>query len=169
MEWSTLANFGVQWQAPKDLKNQDNPNVPKLTKSASITKWIESFKLHMNTIVGVMNCPLVYVVQEKYDLANVTRGNLMAGQPHSEENGSLEAELVQITSHNHPLFRNDNGGIYHKMERSLSGSNYSSTIVQFLKNREGDKAFNALVYQHAGKPVWEKRIKDAETYLMNRK
>ena len=93
----------------------------------------------------------------------------MAGQTHSEENGALEAELVQLTSHDHPLFRNDNGDVYDRMERALSVSNYSSTVVKFRKKREGDKAFKALVSQHAGKPVWEKRIKDAETYLMNSK
>ena len=104
MEWSTLANFDVQWQALKDLKKQDNPDVPKLTKNGSIIKWIDSFKLHLNAIVGVRNCPLLYVVREQADLTNVTLGNFMAGQPHSEENGSLEAELVQLTSHNHLLF-----------------------------------------------------------------
>ena len=85
----------------------------------------------------------------------------MAGQTHSEENGLLEVELVHLTSHNHPLFCNDNGDVNDRMERSLSGSKYSLTIIQFQKKREGDKAFKALVSQHAGKPVYEKRIKDA--------
>ena len=40
MEWSTLENFDVQWQAMKDLKKQEDPDVPKLTKSGSIIKWI---------------------------------------------------------------------------------------------------------------------------------
>ena len=85
----------------------------------------------------------------------------MSGHPYSEENGSLEAELVQLTSHNNPLYCNDNGDVYNRMEQALSGSNYSLTIIQFQKKREGDKAFKALVSQHAGKPVYEKRIKDA--------
>ena len=117
----------------------------------------------------VRNYTLVYVVREQGDLTNVTRGNLMAGQTHSEENGSLEAELVQLTSHDHSLFRNDNGDVYDRMEQALSGPNYSSTIIRSRKKREGDKDFKALVSQHAGKPVWEKGIKDAETYLMNSK
>ena len=95
----------------------------KPTKSGSIIKWIDSLNLHLNAIVGVRNCPLVFVVREQADLTNITRGTLMAGQPHSEENGSLEAELFQLTSHNHPLFRNDNGDVYDRMERALSGSN----------------------------------------------
>ena len=120
--------------------------------------------MHLNAIVGVRNSPLVYVVREQSNLTHFTRGNLMAGQPHSEENVSLEAELIQLTSHNHPLFRNENGDVYNRMEQALSGSNYSLTIIQFRKKREGDKALKAILSQHAGKPVLEKRIKDAETY-----
>ena len=145
MEWSTLENFDVQWQALKYLKKKDDPDAPKITKSGSIIKCIEYFKLHMNAIVGVRNWPLVYVVREEADLTNVTRGNLIAGQPHSEENVSLEAELVQITSHDHPLFRNDSGDVYERMERALSGLNYSSAIIQFQKKRESDKTFKAKI------------------------
>ena len=84
MEWSTLAKFDVQWKALKDLNNQDDPDVPKLIKSGRIIKFIESFKMHLNAIVDERNFPLVYIVKEQDDLTNVTRGNLMAGQPHSE-------------------------------------------------------------------------------------
>ena len=55
MEWSTLENFDVQWQALKYLKKKDDPDAPKITKSGSIIKCIEYFKLHMNAIVGVRN------------------------------------------------------------------------------------------------------------------
>ena len=43
MHWKTLTNFNIQWNALKDLKKQDNPDVPKITKNGSIIKWIESF------------------------------------------------------------------------------------------------------------------------------
>ena len=66
----------------------------------------------------------MYVVREQSDLNNVNRGNLISRQPHSKENDSLEAELVQLTSHDHPLFFNDNGDAYGRMEQALSGSNY---------------------------------------------
>ena len=45
MNWKTLANFELQWDALKEMKKQDDPEVPKLDKG-SIIKWIESFKLH---------------------------------------------------------------------------------------------------------------------------
>ena len=40
MNWKTLANFELQWDALKELKKQDDPEVPKLEKG-SIIKWIE--------------------------------------------------------------------------------------------------------------------------------
>ena len=52
MNWKTLANFELQWDALKELKKQDDPEVPKLEKG-SIIKWIESFKLHYSNVVGV--------------------------------------------------------------------------------------------------------------------
>ena len=50
-------------------------------------------------------------------LADVTRTNeyvpavappLQVGQPHSEEHGSIEGELIACASHTHALFRDDN-------------------------------------------------------------
>ena len=54
MNWKTLANFKLQWDALKELKKQDDPEVPKPEKG-SIIKWIESFKLHCINVVGVRN------------------------------------------------------------------------------------------------------------------
>ena len=52
MNWKTLANFEIQWDALKKLKKQDYPGVPNLEKGG-IIKWIESFKLHCSKGVGV--------------------------------------------------------------------------------------------------------------------
>ena len=40
MNWKTLANFEIQWDALNKLKNQYDPGVTKLEKG-SIIKWIE--------------------------------------------------------------------------------------------------------------------------------
>ena len=58
MNWKTLANFDLQWDALKELKKQYDPEVPKLEKG-SITKWIKSFKLHCRNVVGVRNLTIV--------------------------------------------------------------------------------------------------------------
>ena len=104
--------------------------MPKLEKG-SIIKWIESFKLHCNTVVGVRNFPIVYVI-DKHG-ANTSRPALATNQPHSEEYGSVESELVKLLSWNHPLFKNDNNNVFYRMERELIGTPYASTIVLFRK------------------------------------
>ena len=84
MNWKTLANFKLQWDALKELKKQDGPEVPKL-KKGSIIKWIKSFKFHCSNVVGVRNFPIVYFIDERK--ANTSRPALATNQPHSEEYG----------------------------------------------------------------------------------
>ena len=81
--WKALPNFDFQWNALKDLKKKDDIEAPNLTKNGSIIKWIEYFKFHLNAIVGVCNCPLVYVVRDQHDLSGVTSGTLLIDQPQS--------------------------------------------------------------------------------------
>ena len=122
MKRKKLANFELQWDALKELKNQDDPEVPKLEKR-SIIKCIESFKLHCSNVVGVRNCPIVYVIDERK--ANTSRPALATNQPHSEEYGSVESELVKLLSWDHLLFKNDNNNAFDRMERELIGTPYA--------------------------------------------
>ena len=137
--------------------------MPKLEKG-NIIKWIESFKLHCSNVVGVQNCPIVYVINERE--ANTSRSELATNQPHNEEYGSVESELVKLLSWDHPLFNNDNNNFFERMERALIGTPYASTIVRFFKGRDGNKAMEAIISQHAGKDLWEKRIKHSEDYMV---
>ena len=36
MHWNTLTNFDIQWNVLKDIKKQDDPDVPNLTKNIII-------------------------------------------------------------------------------------------------------------------------------------
>ena len=76
--------------------------------------------------------------------------------------------MVKLLSWNHPLFKNDINNIFNRMERALIGTPYDSTIVRLRKARDGNKAMAAIVYQHAGKYVWEKRIKHSEEYMIQK-
>ena len=126
MNWKALANFEIQWDALKYLKKKYDPEVPKLDKG-SILKWIESLKLNCSNIVGVKNSPIVYVIDERE--ANTSRLASATNQPHSEEYGSVESELVKLLSWNHMLFKNDNNNVFNRMERELTGTPYASNIV----------------------------------------
>ena len=167
--WTTLKNFDLQHQALLDKKKRDEPDVPKLTSKMSIVKWIESFKLHCYAIIGVRNCPIYYVIRNVADVSGIVRPPLLPNQPHSAEYGSIEGELIHLSSHDHPLFQQDNTNVYDRMEIGLRGSAYAATMVKYRKKRDGVGAMTALVSQHAGKSVWEKRIKTAEDYIQSRK
>ena len=96
------------------------------------------------------------------------RPALATNKPHSEEYGSVESDLVELLSWNHPLFNNDNNNVFDGMERALIGTPYASTIVRFCKARDGNKAMAAIVSHHFGKDVWEKRIKHSEEYMIQK-
>ena len=102
----------INYSSHLELKNQDGLEVPKL-KKGSIIKWIESFKLHCSNVVGVRNCPIVYVINERN--ANTLRPALATNQPHSEEYRSVESELVKLLSWDHLLFNNDNNNVFDRM------------------------------------------------------
>ena len=82
MSWRTLTNFDMQWQALLNQEKQDEPEVPKLGKNGIILKWIESFKLHTKSIIGVRMCSLSYALDNEASKATA-RPDLIAHQPHS--------------------------------------------------------------------------------------
>ena len=97
----------------------------------------------MRAIIGMHAAPLLYVI---CDLELVPPAIPLAiDQPHSVEHGAVEDELIARTSHSHPLFRNDNGEVFDLLETSLCGTNYSATIVQFRKARDGRSTYFSLV------------------------
>ena len=102
--------------------------------------------------MGVRNFPIVYVINDREE--NTSRPSLETNQPHSEEYGSVESELVKLLSWDHPLFKNNNNNVFNRIERALIGTPYASTIVRFRKARDGNKAMAAIISQHAGKDVW---------------
>ena len=69
-------------------------------------------RLHLRAIIGVRNVPLAYVVRKLVGVVAEGAPILLDNQPHSEEHGSVEEELVLRTFHTHPLYRNDNNDVY---------------------------------------------------------
>jgi hypothetical protein len=109
---------------------------PKLTKHYPVHKWMESFVLFLGQNVGVRDAPLGYVVRAKAIVPAVPPP-LQAGEPHSEEHGSIEGDLVGRMTHNHALFKVDNGSVFDFIEISMRGSDVTSLIAPFCKTRDG--------------------------------
>ena len=112
-------------------------------------------------------CSLSYALDDAASKATA-RTDLIAHQPHSADYGSTTKELAALTLHDHPLYALDNGNVYNRIERALTGTSHSSAIILFRRTRDGKRAMDALVSQFARKVVWEIIIKDAQDYLMNK-
>ena len=63
IQWNqVMSNFEIQWKALKDRKDEDDPDVPKITKALPIIKWTEAFQDFLNRVIGDRMIPLAYVI-----------------------------------------------------------------------------------------------------------
>ena len=103
MRWEpVIKNFKNHWKALTERKKEDNPDTPKISRGLPIINWTEAFFDFLHRVIGVRTIPLAYVVRQDAAVP-VAVPPLAAGQPYSEEYGSVEAELIARASHNHPL------------------------------------------------------------------
>ena len=94
MTWNTvMRNFNEQWKALEERKENENPDVPKITKALPVIKWTEAFTDYLSRAIGVRMIPLAYVIRPEADVP-VAAPALAAGEPYSLEHGSVEQELV---------------------------------------------------------------------------
>jgi hypothetical protein len=77
--------------------------------------------------------------------------------------------MIMRMSHAHPLFKVDNGAVFELIETAVRGTAVAASIAPFRCERNGCNAFIAIRAQHAGKDVWDKLIKEAETILETQK
>lgn len=169
LQWThVMKNFEIQWKALKDRKDNDEPEVPKVTKALPIIKWSEAFNDFSNRAIGVCHSiPLAYVIRAEVDVSAAAPA-LMQHQPHSELYGSVEAELVGRASHDHPLYRDDNATVYYNLEEATRGTAYAASIKPYQRAKDGRGAFLALTSQYAGKDKWEAKLKRQDQLLHTR-
>ena len=58
-----MSNFEIQWKALKDRKDEDDPDVPTITKALPIIKWTEAFQDFLHRAIGARMIPLAYVIR----------------------------------------------------------------------------------------------------------
>ena len=88
-----MKSFKIQWMALKERKGDDSPDVPKISKALPVIKWMEAFQDFLYTKIGNRNIPLAYIIRDEPH-PPAAAPPLAAGQPHSIEHGSVEAELI---------------------------------------------------------------------------
>jgi hypothetical protein len=149
-----MKNFEIQWKALMDKKDKDEPDTPKISKSLNIMKWSESFRDILHRCIGLWNVPIVYVIRDEAAVPAAVPA-LMAGQPHSTEAGSVKMELTLWSSHVHPLFREDNETVYHRLEEATRGTSYAASLKPYQRTKDVRGAFQAIISQYAGEDKWE--------------
>ena len=104
MRWTQVGkNFNVQWKALKARKDEDDPEVPKITRSLPIIKWTKAVQDFLHRVIGVRTIPLAYVIRTTVDVL-VPMPALQPNQLRSDLHGSVEVELVAQVSYAHALF-----------------------------------------------------------------
>ena len=168
IQWNqVMSNFEIQWKALKDRKDEDDPDVPKITKALPIIKWTEAFQDFLNRVIGTRVIPLAYVIRIDPQVPGLAPP-LAANQPHSTEHGSVEGELIAGAAHTHALFRDDNSVVYYHLEEATGGTSYAASIKPFQRGKDGREAWKALASQYAGKDKWEAEMKHQEQLLHTR-
>ena len=81
------------------------------------------------------------------------------------KNGSIEVELVAHASHDHELYKEDNGAVYYQLEEATCGTTYSASIKPFQCGKDGRGAWLALTSQYAGNDKWEDELKRQDDLL----
>ena len=161
-----IKNFELQWKALSERRDEELADVPKVTKALPIISWIEAFADHLSNRIGTRMIPLSYVIRENANPPAVPP--LAVGKPHSSEYGSVEADMVALSSHNHPLYRDDNAQVYFALEQGLRGTSYLSSIKPFQRTRNGREAYFSVQRQYAGEDKWNAEIRKQEEVTHNR-
>ena len=169
MRWmGAIKAFIPHWKALTDKKkNDDVPDVPKITKALVVIKWTEAFGDFLNRVLGRRFIPLAYVIRPE-SVVPAAAPDLATGQPYGAIFGSVEEELVQRGSHDHALFREDNALVYFYLEEATRSTSYAASIKPFQRAKNGRGAWLAMVAQYAGEDKWRAEWTLQDDLLHNR-
>ena len=164
--WPVVKSFVEQWKALLEKKKADVGQAPKLTKDRVIHKWLESFQQYLSDKIGVRNSPLTYLTRPQ--IAPPVLQPREPGEPYSSNFTSIEEELRFCLSHVHNLHRPDNNALYQMIDRATTGHDVGATIAPYRRSQDGRGAILAIMSQHAGRHVWDKIVKEANSVLQSR-
>ena len=131
IHWTPVVkNFDIQWKALVDRKKSDEPDIPKISRTLPVLKWMEAFSDYLHRVIGSRMIPLAYVIREHANPPGTAppRAN---SQPHSEEHRSVEMDMIMRASHDHAPFRGDNAKVYFKLEEATRLTMYAASIKPY--------------------------------------
>ena len=168
IHWTPVVkNFDIQWKALVDRKKSDEPDIPKISQTLPVLTWMEAFSDYLHRIIGSHMIPLAYVIREHVNPPGAAPPRATS-QPHLEEHGSVEMDMIMRASHDHALFREDNAKVYFKLEEATRSTMYAASIKPYQRTKNGQGAWIALASQYTGQDKFEAEIKSAEDVFHNR-
>ena len=163
-----LKDFQIEYDSIVRLSEQDEPDLPKISKDLPIMPWQAAFENYCSSIFRVRKIPLLYIIRPNDDPPELVDDPLMPGCLYGES-GSLLDDLVARSSHLHPLFKPDNQKVYKLLSECTLGTQYASTVTTFARRKDGRAAYLALVTSHIGNDKWEKKVERMTAQIMNLK
>ena len=138
MRWyPTGTIFHAQWIALQHLKEDDDPDVPKISKSLPIEKWRDAFVAMLRQCIGIRDISLMYLIRSDVAVPApppalrahpAVMGAIDCVYPHSEDAGSIGAELILRASHDHVLYKDDNKKLFHLLSEATMSTQYASIL-----------------------------------------
>ena len=67
---------------------------------------------------------------------------------------SFQEEMIERTTHNHPMYATDNEQVYHIISNALADTTYLASIKRHRNTKDGRGAYLDLVMHHLGTNKW---------------
>ena len=159
-----IKNFEAQWKALKERIKVDKSDAPKITNTLLVIKWTQAFVDYLGRIIGHRTITFPYVVCKEVTVP-VHATPLVPYQPHSEDHGPLEADLVDRAANTPALYRDDNSLVYYKLEEATCSIPYAAPIKPLQRPKYIRAACMALKSQYSGQENWKEELKTQDDMI----
>ena len=168
LQWNVLRDFSDHWSILTTKSKADFSQSPRLDKKSTCLRWYDDhLKEWTGSNVGLQGAPLSYVIRPNV-LPAANAPPFIVNRSYSAEHGSVEEELVQRCTHDHPAYATDNAAVFDAIEKALRGTIFYPTIKPHSKKKDGRSAWLAVQGQYLGEAKWRQEIKECEDLVNNR-
>jgi hypothetical protein len=122
MTWELVSK---KFEAFKELQDEhkDPKDIPPVSKSLPILKWMEVFESYLQNTLGVGKVPLAYVIHDDVEVEPITLNPM--GPPHQDQQPfgqkypTYYEEMIARTSHMHPSYAAENRTVLELLVKSF--------------------------------------------------
>ena len=168
LQWAVLRDFSEHWTILGTKIKADNSPSPRVDKKCtSLRVFDDHFNEWTGSNIGIQGAPLSYVIRPDAIPQGVAPA-FIANRSYSVEHGSVEGELLNRCTHDHPAFANDNASVFDALEKALRGTQFYPTLKPHSRKKDGRSAWMALKGQYLGEAKWRQELKECEELVNTR-